>query len=183
MKFENRHTTRVATSNSDDSLYLTRAGLSIDYNLDYLDKVIRISPFFEYQHNLDIDTWWRRESGIEMGVSFFNGNFYIGASFQHIWQRAENFPDEPLEQTTEWESRFIITSPIPWGIFKDRVKLRLFDEYTFDFTRGQGTFNEVGVTVDWQIYSWLRLPLGWRHIDRIHDFDSDWLEFSILFSF
>ena len=93
------------------------------------------------------------------------------------------FPVELLDETTEWESRFVITPPLNWWIFKDMVTLRLFDEYTYDFKRGQATFNDMGVVFDWQVFDWLRVPIGWRHVDRIHDFDSDILEFSVVFSF
>ena len=183
--FENRHTVRVATRSDDDdyNFYLTRIQAFMDYNFPQMNKTVRISPFFEYQSNFDTNTWWRKELGAEIGTSFFNDCFYLGASFQHIWQKEENYPVELLDETTEWESRFVITPPIRWGIFKDKLRLRLFDEYTYDFTRGQGTFNEVGVIFDWQISEGLSLPFGWRHIDRIHDFDSDMLEFSLLFSF
>lgn len=181
--FANRHTVRIAVNNNDDSFYLTRAELIIDYNFPQSERIIKILPFFEYQHNLETGSWWRREVGAEIGTSFFNDCFYYGASFQHVWQVEENYPDEPIEETTEWESRLVISPPIPWGIFKDRVTLRLFEEYTFDFTRGQATFNEVGVIFDWQICNWLKMPMGWRHMDRVHDFDSDLIEASLVFSF
>ena len=183
VSFSNRHTVRVATSGSDDNFYLTRAQGIIGYDSSRLGRTVKILPFFEYQHNLETGAWWRKESGVEVGASFFNDCFYYGASFQHAWQQEENYSVESLGETTEWESRFVISPPIPWGIFKDKVKLQLFDEYTYDFTRGQGTFNEVGVILDWQICEGVGLPFGWRHIDRVHDFDSDMLEFSLAFSF
>lgn len=183
VSFSNRHTVRAATSGSDDSFYLTRAEAIIDYDSSRLGRTVKILPFFEYQHNLKTGAWWRKESGVEVGASFFNDCFYYGASFQHAWQRAENYSVELLEETTEWESRFEISPPIQWGIFRDKLILTLFEEYTYDFTRGQATFNEVGVIFDWQILEGVRLPFGWRHIDRVHDFDSDMLEFSLLLSF
>lgn len=181
--FENQHTVRMAIRSDEDNFYLTRAKVIVDYNFAPLDRTIKIMPFFEYQSNFDTNTWWRKELGAEIGASFFDGWFYYGASFQHVWQKEENYPVELLEETTEWESRFVFTPPLQWWIFSDRLKLRVFDEYTYDFTRGQGTFNEVGVVVDWKALEWLRLPIGWRHVDRIHAFDSDLLEFSVLFSF
>ncbi|MCQ9208793.1 MAG: hypothetical protein NG712_05390 [Omnitrophica bacterium] len=185
LSFENQHTVRITTRSDDDDydLYLTRVKAIIDYNLPGLDRTIKISPFFEYQSNFDTNTWWRKEVGAEIGSSFFDGIFYYGASFQHIWQKEENYPVELLDETTEWESRFVITPPLNWWIFKDRVTLRFFDEYTFDFKRGQATFNDVGVILDWKVTETLRIPIGWRHVDRIHDFDSDMLEFSVLSSF
>ena len=183
--FENQHTVRIAVrSDKDDyDFYLTRAKAIIDYNLPQMDRTIKISPFFEYQSNFDTNTWWRKEVGVEIGTSFFKDCFYVGGSFQHVWQKEENYPIELLEETTELEARFVITPPLKWKIFKDKVKLRVFDEYTYDFTRGQPTVNEVGVIFDWQIHKHLKFPIGWRHIDRIHDFDSDMIEFSVLFSF
>lgn len=183
--FENKHTLRIDVRSDDDdySLYLTRTCGYVDYNFSQIERVIRFVPFFEYQANLDTNAWWRKEAGLEVGTGFFDDIFYCGASFQHVWQKEENYPVEKLEETTEWESRFVITPPIHWWIFNDRVKLRLFEEYTYDFTRGQATFNEVGVTLDWQVFEWLKLPIGFRHTDRVHDFDADTLELSVLLSF
>lgn len=187
MGFENQHTVRVGTRSDEDDydLYITRAKGIVDYYFPQIDKTVKFAPFFEYQSNFDTNTWWRKEVGAEIGTTFFNDYFYIGASFQHVWQKEENYPVELLKETTEWESRFVISPPIPipWEGLKERLKLRIFDEYTYDFTRGQPTFNEIGVTCEWQIFDWLILPVGWRHIDRIHDFDADALEFSLLFKF
>jgi hypothetical protein len=183
VKFESRHTMRLATSNSDDSFYLSRVQSLIYYDISRVAHTIRIVPFFEYQHNIDTNRWWRKEIGIEIGSFFWNNLFYYGASLQHIWQQEQNYPIELLKQTTEWESRFLFTFPIQWKIFKDRLNLQFFDEYTYDFKRGQTTFNEVGITFNWQIMKGLEVPFGWRHIDRVHDYDADLIELSISFSF
>lgn len=183
--FENKHTLQFGIRSDDDDydIYSTRTSCIVDYNISQMDRIIKIIPFFEYQSNLDTNTWWRKELGAEIGTSFFNEWFYYGAIFQHVWQKEENYPIEFLEETTEWKSRLEITPPIKWGVFKDKVTLTLFDEYTYDFTRGQPTFNEVGVTFEWKILDWLKVPIGWSHLDRVHDFDNDMMEFSVLFSF
>jgi len=183
--FENQHSVRISIRSDDDdyNLYSTRAQGYLDYNLPGLDRTIRILSFFEYQSNFDTDTWWRKEVGAEIGTTFFKDCFYVGGSFQHVWQKEENYPVELLDETTEWESRFVISPPLQWGVFKERLTLRLFEEYTYDFRRGQGTFNEVGVILDWQVSQNLRLPIAFSHLDRIHDFDSDAIKFSLLFSF
>lgn len=182
VNFENQHSLRINVRGDDDDyhLYLTRVQACLDYNLAY---PVRIAPFLEYQHNLKDNAWWRRELGAEIGAFFFNDCLYLGASFQHVWQQEENYTVESLEETSEWESRLVITPPLQWGIFGDKVKLRIFDEYTYDFTRGQATVNEVGAVVEWQLREGLRLPIGWRHVDRVHDFDNDMLELSVLLSF
>ena len=177
--FENQHTARIAFSEDDDSFYLVRAAGRVNYNFEPLERVFKILPFFEYQHNLDTNSWWRKEIGTEIGTSFFNDIFYYGASFQHVWQQEQNYQVENLEETTEWESRFVFNVPINWWLFKDQLKMIWFDEYTYDFTRGQPTINECGATVEWQVSDWLRVPIGWRHIDRIHDFDADMFELSV----
>lgn len=183
--FQNQHRFRFTIRSDDDDydLYSTRINGFVEYRLPRIERTLRIAPFFEYQSNFDTNTWWRKEIGAEIGAFFFDRFFYYGASFQHVWQKEENYPVERLLETTEWESRFVFTYPIQWGIFKDKVKAICYDEYTYDFTRGQATINEVGVVLDWQVWDWLHLPVGWSHIDRIHDFDSDLLEVSVVFSF
>lgn len=185
MSFNNSHTLRISVRNNSDDydFYATRAMVIVDWNLAPVERTVKILPFFEFQMNLDTNGWWRKEAGVEIGTNFFNDYFYYGASFQHIWQQEENYPVELFGETTEWESHFVIILPIKWGLLKDRLKLRLFDEYTYDFARGQFTFNEVGAIFDWQVFEWLRMPIGWRHVDRVSDFDADLLEFSLLFSF
>ncbi len=184
MGFENQHSVKFSVRSDDDDydLYSTRAQGYLDYSFPGSERTIKVLSFFEYQSNFDTNTWWRKEAGAEIGATFFNDWLYAGASFQHVWQKEENYPVELLDETTEWESRFVITPPLQWGVFKDRLKLRFFDEYTYDFRRGQGTFNEVGVIFDWQVCEGLRFPIRWSHLDRIHDFDSDAIELSVLFS-
>ena len=185
MGFENRHTVRIGIRSDEDDydFYLTRAQGYVDYSFSQLERTVRFLPFFEYQSNLDTDTWWRKELGAEVGLEFFDGFLYYGASFQHVWQKEENYPVELLEETTEWESRFVFNPKIDWWLFKDHLDLKVFEEYTYDFNRGQGTFNEIGLTIDWKVLENLKVAVGFRHVDRIHDFDSDLLEFSVLFSF
>jgi len=183
--FENQHVLRISVRSDDDdyNFYLTRATAFLEYNLAPLERSIRISPFVEYQHELDSNTWWRKETGAEIGTSFLNEQFYYGASFQHVWQQEENYTVEALDETTEWESRFVIMPRLNWWVFGEKVKLRVFNEYTYDFSRGQGTISEVGGAVDWQLREDLKVPIGWRHTDRVHDFDSDTLELGALLSF
>ena len=183
LSFNNRHSFRVAPSYSDDSFYVTRLNANIDYTLPGFKKRIVLQPFSEFQYNLDQNAWWRKEAGVELGISFWQQAFYYGASFQHIWQQPGNYAVESIEETSEWESRFVICPPLKWWIFKDKAKFYLIDEYTYDFTRGQPTFNEVALILEWQINQNISLPVGWRHVDRIHDFDADLFEFSVLFSF
>lgn len=181
--FELHQTARVSTTDGDDNVYSSRIAGFVKGRCLVTEKIVKFTLFYEYQHELQNDTWWRKEVGAEIGASFFDQIFYYGASFQHVWQQPEAYEVESLEETTEWESRFVITPPINWGIFKDKVKLRVFDEYTYDFTRAQGTMNQVGAQIVWQFKESIKIPLGWRHIDRIHDFDSDTLEASVIFSF
>ena len=183
--FENQHSLKISVRSDDDDydLYLTRTQVNLDYSLPGSERTFRISPFFEYQSNFDTNTWWRKELGLEIGSSFFEDWLYVGACFHHVWQKEENYPIELLDETTEWVSRFVINPPLQWGWFGENLKLRLFNEYTYDFNRGQGTFNEVGVLVEWKVSEYLKFPIGWSHLDRIHDFDSDALTFSVLFSF
>ncbi len=182
---ENKHTFRFGLRSDEDdySLYLARISGFIDYRIEPIDKVIKITPFYEYQSNFDTNTWWRKELGAEIGISFFDEVLYYGASLQHVWQKEENYPVELLDETTEWESRLVITPDIGWGIFKEQAKLHIFDEYTYDIKRGQFTFNDVGIGVDFEINEYLTIPISWRHTDRVHDFDADSAEISLLLSF
>ncbi|NQS99638.1 MAG: hypothetical protein HQ595_01020, partial [Candidatus Omnitrophica bacterium] len=183
--FENRHTYRMDLRTDDDdyTFYLTRVSAVIDFAFDQIEQGLKFIPFFEYQTNLDTNNWWRKELGAEIGLEFFEGFFYYGASLQHVWQQQENYPVEKLEETTEWESRFVFNPKINWWLFKDYLDLIIFEEYTYDFTRGQGTFNEVGVLLDWRVSDWLNIPFGFRHVDRVHDYDADALEISAVLSF
>lgn len=180
---ENIHTLRANVHIAENNFYLTRIQGYVDWGFKGVEQPLRIAPFWEYQSNLTTNTWWRKEAGIEIGREFFNDCFYTGASFQHVWQKEENYPVELLDETTEWESRFVITPPIKWGLFKDKLKLRFFDEYTFDFSRGQYTINEVGITLEWVVGENLRIPAGWRHVDRVHDYDNDMMDVSLVFCF
>jgi len=181
--FQTQQAVRVSTTDSDDSIYLARLTGFLEGQCPLTGKLVRFAPFVEYQHEFESNVWWRKETGAEVSTSFFDDVLYYGASFQYVWQQERYYEVEILEETVEWESRLVITPPVEWGIFKDKAKLRIFDEYTYDFTRGQVTINQVGAAVEWQLKENLKIPVGWRHIDRIHDFDSDLLEASVLFTF
>lgn len=141
-----------------------------------LNNPIRLSLFTETRYNYEPAQWSRVEVGCEAGYRLCTW-LYAGESIQYALLECE--PD-----TLEAETRLLGLLPIGKSFFGcNRLNLYCFEEWTFGFRRGQATRNEVGVGCSASLTEHATVALGWRHVDRIHDFDSDQIECSIRYVF
>lgn len=64
-----------------------------------------------------------------------------------------------------------------------KLTLELLEEYTYAAQEHKATRNEIGVNIIIPVFKHLALSCGWRHIDRIHSYDSDQIELSGILKF
>lgn len=167
----------------DGQLFNTR----ISSNFNYLDTkettLFKVTPFFEIRRNINRDSWERKELGVEIGRDIFP-SFYIGEAIQAVWLREDyrNYTRNKRRDTAESETRLCFSRDI---LNSGRIKVKAFilGEYTYDFDIGSGVRNELTTGVIIPLAKYLQTCIDWRHIDRIHDFDSDTLETSLALLF
>ncbi|MCM8801260.1 MAG: hypothetical protein NC912_04550 [Candidatus Omnitrophica bacterium] len=155
----------------------------ISFIFSYMDKhektLFKIEPFFEFRRNINKDITERKELGIEIGKDIFTW-FYIGEVIQQVWMNEDYryYTDYEKRDFTNSETRLLFKHSL---LNKDKFKLEGFilEEYTFDFNRQKGLCNEVAIGFIVPLGKHLQVNLNWRHIDRIHYYDSDTFETSL----
>ncbi len=175
--------TRFDTNDEEDNLLRNRLEANLIYSLKENFNFV-VSPFIELDHNFDRNEFERMEFGAEFGSNFAE-HFYLGLGFQYAmlsynWPAYSWYPE--TDDTSEMEPRFLFQYPL---ITIDEKELTGFilDEYTYDFRFGKGVRNEVCIGLKYPIWENLTGSLGWRHVDRIHDYDSDTIEIGGIFNF
>ncbi len=170
---QNQNELRLDISDDDDNIYLNRTSINYSFGLPFKEKKILSSIFFEPRWDFHIDQWYRIELGIEFGMSVFKW-LYLGESLQYAWLR-------PGDNVSEAETRLTFDWPLNFGFLSnEKTKLQAFEEHTFNMEEGAGTRNEVGLMLLHNLTKHSKVSLGWRHVDRIHDYDSDQITASII---
>ncbi len=160
-------------------LYLNR----FSPELNYLDKqnksLVKFIPFFEIRRNIDKDLWERKELGIEIGKDIFSW-LYLGEAIQKGWMKEDysTYANYEKRDYLESETRLLLSHNL---LASKYIKLKAFilDEYTYDFDKGEIRRNELAAGLVIPIGKYIETETNWRHIDRIHYYDSDVLEASI----
>ncbi len=175
-ELQNQNEFRFDTSDDKDNIYLNRTSLNTSLDLPFIKEKLFSSLFFEPRWDFHIDRWYRVELGIELGRFIYKW-FYVGESLQYVWL-------DPGNDIPEAETRLVFEKPIRLlNLYQDKTKLRLFEEYTYDIEGGEATRNEAGLTLLYNPTKHSELGIGWRHVVRIHDFDSDQITTSMTFIF
>ena len=163
------------------SLYTDRVSIAFTY-LDGQEKpLFKLMPFFEIRHNIKRDFCARKEAGIEIGKDIFSW-FYLDDSIQKVWTKEDlsnlYYPVYEKRDYMESVTRLCFTHNILSG---KNFKLKGFvlNEYTYDFDRGAGIRNEVAIGFVLPLSKYIETSINWRHIDRIHYYDSDTAEASL----
>jgi hypothetical protein len=167
----------------EHKLYTTHLSLSSKL-MDAKENVLfKITPFFEIRHNIRKHLWERKELGLEIGKDIFP-SLYIGEAIQQVWAKEDYryYGDYQKKNYTESETRLLLSQNLVSNKF---IKLKGFilDEYTYDFNKGKGIRNEVAIGLIMPLNKYLETELNWRHIDRIHYYDSDTFEATVTLIF
>lgn len=174
---------RYDTRQSNNQLYTQRLLATFNYLGKGEKPLWKVIPFFEIRRNINKDLWEREELGIEIGKDIFPW-LYLGEGIQAVWLK-EPYREIPIgksRDSTESETKLVFSHNL---ISNKHISLKgyLLDEYTYDFDRGEGTRNELAMGLTTPIGKHIETNINWRHIDRIHDFDSDAIEASVTLVF
>lgn len=150
-------------------LYTNRASAAFTYR-DNKDKALfRLKPFFEIRRNIEKHFWERKEWGVEIGKDVFEW-FYLGEAIQRVWYK-EDFQERQVYKRgndTESETRLLLSHKLI-----SKLGGFFLNEYTYDFNKGAGIRNEAVLGLVMPLNKYLEAQIDWRHIDRIHFYDSD----------
>ncbi len=168
---------------ANHKLYINRLSLSFDYLNKKEIALFKVTPFFEIRRNIHKGFWERKELGVEIGKDI-SPWFYLGEAIQRGWIKEDYryFSDYESRDYTESETRLCFAQNI---IANKHIQLKGFilNEYTYDFDRGVGTRNEVAIGFILPVNRYIETQINWRHIDRIHYYDSDTFEAALTLIF
>lgn len=182
-KFSWKQGYRYDLRQDNHQLYINR--FSFIFNcLGGIDKpLLKLMPFFEIRRNIDKDLWERKELGVEIGKDIFSW-LYIGGSMQKGWMKEDHryYANYEKRDYTELETRLLFNHNL---ISNKYIKLKgfLLNEYTYDFDKGQARRNELVAGLIIPLAKFIETEVDWRHIDRIHYYDSDTFEVSLTLLF
>lgn len=182
-EFRWTHLYRYDNRPNKHKLYTNRLAAVFSYLNDTGKALFKIIPFFEIRVNTAGGFKERREAGIEFGKDIFSF-LYLGESIQRIWAREDSkyYGQYQHREYMEAETRMRLSHNL---IEKNKFKLIgfIYNDFTFDMDRNEGLRNELGFGFDIPIGKHLETTFNWRHIDRIHFYDSDILEGSLTLIF
>ena len=152
-------------------LFIERLSGTFSYYEDG-DLLFGVSPFFEKRisvHDVDNETWVKQKSGVEVGTDLLSW-LYFSEAFQYSWF-------EDAEDTLEMETSLILSNRL-MSLGDKELKWFAFGQHVLDLDEGEGVRNESGLGIIIPVLEFLEAKLNWRHIDRIHGYDSDTVELS-----
>lgn len=157
-------------------LNINRLSISVDYLGDAKSTLFKITPFFEIRRNTAKGMLERKELGIEIGKDIFPW-VYVGQAIQRGWMKEDylSYLDYKKRDYIESETRFLLS----YNILSNKyIKLKGFvlDEFTYDFDTDTGVRNELALGFIIPVNKYLETEANWRHIDRMHEYDSDSFE-------
>ncbi|MCM8780597.1 MAG: hypothetical protein NC908_01555 [Candidatus Omnitrophica bacterium] len=151
------------------------AGFSLGRNNEAPFKII---PFFEARRNINRELWEAKVLGVEVGRDIFSW-LYIGESFKWSWinEDRRNYAVYEKDDSALIQTRLILSHRL---LSNRYINLKGFicEEHTFDFEKAGGILNEVSIGLINPVGKYIEIGINWRHIDRIHYYDSDTFEFS-----
>ena len=87
--------------------------------------------------------------------------------------------DTSAETTTKLSAIF----PVFKNLLKEKLFMRFWEEYSYNLEKGAAGLNEAGIEFSYDLKKNIYLGFGWRHSDRIHNFDTDYCSTSFTLKF
>jgi hypothetical protein len=163
----------------DGNIYLNR--ISLYKNIEPLD--MEISGFGETQWNIKTKVWEKMTAGFEAEKCFFK-YLYAGQSIQYISGEILDFMTfSPGDMSAETTTKLSAIFPVFKNSLEEKLFMRFWEEYSYNLEKGAAGLNEVGIEFNYNLKENICLGFGWRHTDRIHNFDTDYCSSSFSLKF
>ncbi|MBU0759432.1 MAG: hypothetical protein KKA34_03635 [Candidatus Omnitrophica bacterium] len=139
---------------------------------------LEITAFGEAQWNTLTSEWEKITLGGETGKYIWKW-LYIGQSIQFISGEmldymVFNTGNNSVDSTTT------VAFDLP---LRKNLSLCLFEQYATNLEKGRGEYCETGIELSYNFKESYTLGFGWRHTDRIHNLDTDYVSSSFTLSF
>ena len=170
MGIEMQNSVRWDVSDTESEYYI-RLDTSPKNRKLFVAQYIDIMPFITAKYHFQQSNFHRVALGVEARLHPTDW-LYFGNAL--VFERYTTKPNAP---------EFIFTLDAELPLVADTFWIYLHDEYFFDFRSEQGEENDLAIGVRCNINDQLRLQLGWWHVDRIHDFDTDMFEVMYIYRF
>jgi len=170
MEINAKEEIRIDTRKDEDSSFGQEVKILIPYSINDTEMSVKLGPYVHNRIYYERDNDSYTEIGGELKLCF--GNYaYVG---QRVFYLLTNLTDSYSmdEDATLTTTLLGVNIPV-FKIFERHVNIDLFEEYYFEFDRGEGTRNAIGCNLNVPIFDMVVLSVGWLHIDRIHSYDSD----------
>ncbi|MBU4148735.1 MAG: hypothetical protein KKB52_00100 [Candidatus Omnitrophica bacterium] len=139
---------------------------------------LEMTAFSEAQWNIGTSEWEKITMGAEIGKYVYKW-LYLGQSLQFMsGEMLDYMAFEVDNRSIDSTTKIAIGIPII-----EDLCLRLFEEYSINIEKGKEEYCEIGIELNYDIRGYCSIGIGWRHTDRIHNFDSDYISSSIILNF
>lgn len=157
-------------------LYANRFSAVFNFANKDSEQLFKLIAYMEARRNFDRSVWERNEIGLELGKDI-TGWLYLGQAIQRVWTKEDfrEYRDIEERDDTESESKFMLSHLLVESKYIS-LKGFILDEYTYNFSDGRANRNEVAIGLIVPIANRIETGINWRHIDRIHYYDSDAVE-------
>ncbi|MFH1479335.1 MAG: hypothetical protein ABIG92_06155 [Candidatus Omnitrophota bacterium] len=166
IEIKNKNECLIDARGDDGDIIYNR--ISIDKKTSIQD--LTLSAFTESQWNLDISDWEKLTLGIKLKKDFLK-YLYINQSAQLISGKILDYMAFDTDSTSiDTTTGIGLKFPIRWGFSFD-----IFEEYSINLENLTAEYCESGARLIYTPKDMYSLSFGWRHIDRIHNLDTDYV--------
>ncbi|MDP8260466.1 MAG: hypothetical protein P9L96_05700 [Candidatus Gygaella obscura] len=167
----------------DKDIYFVSLQASLEYEDLFEDLDVIIRPFVNFNWNQDRNIWEHKELAVALDVPLTDW-FTLTQDVRASWYKEDmrNYGIIEKEYFTESATTILLKH-----VLLDNTKLKLegffANTYLFNLDKGEATRNELCVGFIFPVNEHFKSQIDWRHIDRIHYYDSDTLEALITWEF
>lgn len=158
---------------SEHHLLKEKVSAGFTYNGEDNKQLFELEPYYEASRNLRREKWQRQELGLVIGKDVLPW-FYLGQAIQAVWSDEDHSDYRYYQEhnVTEAITRLTLSK----DIFTTKLKGFISNDYIYEFDSGAGVRNEVMADLSYPVFKNTQAGMDWRHIDRVHNYDSDTLE-------
>lgn len=139
---------------------------------------LEVSFFAEAQWNIETSEWEKITSGGEIG-KYLHKWLYIGQSIQFIsGEMLDYMVFDADSNSIDSTTTFALDIPLA-----KNLSIYMFEQYATNLEKGRGEYCETGIGLNYNIKDSCSVGFGWRHTDRIHNMDTDYVSTSLTLDF
>lgn len=173
-EIKNKYEYLLDVRGDDGDIVLNRVYLRNNLNAAKLE----ITAFGETQWNFETSNWEKITIGTKIG-KYLRKYLYLSQSIQLISGEILDYMAFDINNNSI-DSTTTIALDLP---LVKNLSLNIFEEYSINLEECTGEYCETGIELNYDFKKTCSLGFGWRHTDRIHNFDTDYVSTSLTLNF